>query len=205
MAYTTFFLCQSDQLPGGFPGWKPPPVKRTVINPFTRQEMEITTDEPEWDADPSGTPMPEFAVANIQGDYATYLENRIPRFVQSQPHWCGKNLTLIELQPLVRAVLQAPDLILRSPLFAHPASNSLLLEVPLEFVSILARATDADLQDLARSWAEAMSTPSRTHSVGGQRLRDDWTHEDALRCLMPIVALSREQTGTQRLYLLWEL
>jgi len=44
--YSTFFLSEPRELPSGFPGWKlplPEPVTRKSVNPFTREEMTITT------------------------------------------------------------------------------------------------------------------------------------------------------------------
>ena len=49
--YTTFFLCRPEELPGGFPVWRPPlaaPVRREFRNPLTGQVQVVETREPEW-------------------------------------------------------------------------------------------------------------------------------------------------------------
>src|SRR5262245_1209607 len=103
--YTTFFLCHPNELLPSFPGWKEPlavPVKRTRMNPFTREQVTVVTREPEWnEVGSSELQVPEFEVVSIEGSYARYLEQRIPRSIQLRPHWCAKNLTSIELAPLI--------------------------------------------------------------------------------------------------------
>jgi len=206
--YSTFFLAQPDQLPVAFPDWKPPlpePVTRKSINPFTREEMTITTCAPEWEGfDPDNMAFPAPQVVAIEGDYQTYLENRIPPFVQSQPHWCAKNLTNVELEPLVAAATGAPDTKVESALYAHPAIGCGLEQIPDDFIARVKPPSDADLQAIAEQWAKTMSTREHTHSVSGDRLSDDWSVDDALRLLNPIVELLKQHSDAQSLYLLIE-
>lgn len=206
--YSTFFLAEPSQLPIAFPDWKAPlpePVTRTTVNPFTREEMTTTTREPEWDdLDPDSMEFPEPQVVAVQGDYRTYLEQRIPPFVRSQPHCCAKNLTLVELEPLIAAATGAADLRLESPLYAHPALSCGLEEFPDDFLIRLKSAKDADLVTIAQQWATTMSTPAYTHSVSGDRLSDGWSCDDALILLKPIADLVKQHAVGQVLYLLTE-
>ncbi len=211
--YSTFFLCEQDALAPAFPEWKlplPEPVERTAVDPFTGDEMTITTRAPEWEDfdpenfDPEDMELPEPEVVAIDGDYATYLEGRIPEFVRAQPHQCGKNLTSMELEPLIALALGVDEVRLESALYAHPLSASGLEQIPGDFVNAMKNADDAALQTLAEKWAAHMSTPDYTHSLDGEQLSEGWTTEDALSQLMPIAELARQQTGNQSMYLLIE-
>lgn len=206
--YSTFFLSEPVQLPAGFPGWKlplPEPVTRKLINPFTREEMTITTRAPEWDDfDPENMEMPEYQVVAIEGDYQTYLQQRIPPFVQSRLHWCAKNLTSVELEPLVAVVLDDDEIRLESALYAHPSLGCGIEQFPDDFVARIKTAGDSSLHAVAEKWAARMSTPEHTHAVSGERLEDDWTVDDALTILKPIVELARKQADGQSMYLLME-
>lgn len=206
--YTTFFLGEPRQLLAALPGWKlplPRPVTRRSINPFTREEIMITTREPEWDDfDPESMEIPEYQVVAIEGDYETYLEQRIPSYVQSQPHWCAKNLTSVELDPLIAAAIGTDDARLETALYAHPSLGTAIEQFPDAFVAQLKTAGDASLRSLAEKWAARMSTPEFTHSVSGVRLSDGWTVDDALGILKPLVELAKQQTINQSMFLLIE-
>lgn len=206
--YSTFFLCRSDQLQTGFPGWKlplPQPITRTSINPFTRETMTITTRAPAWDDfDPENLDLPEFEVVAIEGDYASYLDERIPAFVRSQPHWCAKNLTSVELEPLVAAASGVDELVLSSALYAHPSLGAGMEQIPDDFVAKLRTSDDSVRDSLAHAWAARMSTPEYTHSVSGERLCDDWPVEFAMDILKSLVELARQQAEGQSMYLLLE-
>ncbi len=206
--YSTFFLTEPAQLALAFPEWKlplPEPVTRTTINPFTREEMTITTRAPEWDNfDPDNMEFPDSQVVAIQGDYETYLENRIPQFVQSQPHWCAKNLTNVELEPLIAAATGSRDPKLASALYAHPALGCGLEQFPHDFTGRVSSASNDDLHTIAERWAKTMSTPDYTHSVSGDRLSDDWSVDYALSILNPIVTLAKQHSAGQSLFILIE-
>ena len=104
--YTTFFLCQTETLSGGFPGWKLPlaaPVYRKFCNPFTGEESIVETREPDWPEEAASEIESEYQVASIAGRYEDYLESRLPPFVRSCPHWAAKNLTEVQLAPLFDA------------------------------------------------------------------------------------------------------
>lgn len=206
--YSTFFLSNTEELPTGFPGWKlplPDPVIRKSINPFTRKEITITTRAPDWDdSDPDEMEMPKRQVVAMQGDYATYLEQRLPRFVQSRPHWCAKNLTSVELEPLVAAAMDMDAITLETALYAHPSLGTAIKQIPDAFIACMATANDSSLNALAEEWSARMSTPEHTHSVGGERLHDDWAVDDALHILKPVVELARQQLDGQSMYFLIE-
>ena len=140
--YSTLFTAEFECLPEGFPGWMlplPEPVTRTFVHPLFREEVTVTTREPEW----PGFVMeqwvpPHYAVVAIEGDYGAYLEARLPPFVRSRPHWCGKRFTSVELNPLI-ALATEPDIKkLESAMFAHPSLGKALDVFPQGFVSLLA-------------------------------------------------------------------
>jgi hypothetical protein len=201
--YTTFFLADPREVPGGFPGWKPPlpaPVRREFRNPFTKQVVTIETREPEWpDESDVGAAVPQYRAASIQGRYEDYLEGRLPPFVRQRPHWAAKGLTDVELEPLLRAVGAGAEL--QSPLYAPPSSGAALLAFPPEFIPKLSAC---DELQVATRWAAAMSTPEHTHSASGHRLNDGWTTDEAAQILVPIVSLARQAAPRQRMYLLIE-
>ena len=204
-SYSTFFLCEPSRLEGGFPGWKLPlpiPATRTSINPFTGEEMTITSRTPEWSD--ANVVVPEYGVVNIQGDYQAYLEQRIPPFVASLPHWCAKNITSVELTPLVSAVCQRNVEELEIPLYAHPSIAAGIEQFPADFASKLASVNESGLAAIAKQWAAAMSTPEFTHSVSGVRLQDDWSFDGAFGLLQPIHQLAKRVDQTESLYLLTE-
>ena len=104
--YSTFFLCKPQVLQSGFPGWRPPlpePISRQVKNPFTGEMMTIKTRVPEWPEDAEDDLDKRIGVVVGQGRYEDYLEGRLPQFVRGQSHWCAKNLTQVELDPLGEA------------------------------------------------------------------------------------------------------
>ena len=206
--YSTFFLSAPEQLHSGFPGWKlplPQPVTRSTINPFTLEKMTIETRAPEWDdVDPDDLPFPDMAVVAIEGDYQAYLEQRLPPFIQSQPHWCSKGLTLVELDPLIGIVTGIDEKRLETPLYAHPSLGSWIAQFPSDFFEHLTAAEEAAITAVAEKWAATMSTPEYTHSMDGNRLSEGWTVEDASGILSNITELARRQEPGQSLYLLTE-
>src|SRR4051794_39853795 len=97
--YTTFFLCDPEELTSGFPGWRLPlakPVTREVRNPFTGAVSVVESHEPEWPEEAGDEAEREYQVVQIEGNYEDYLEGRLPRFVHSSPHWAAKGLTQVE-------------------------------------------------------------------------------------------------------------
>jgi hypothetical protein len=167
--------------------------------------MRIETRAPDWpDVDPTELEMPKVRVVAIhQGDYNTYLEQRIPPFVQSHPHWCSKNLTSLELTPLVEAAgIENADL--EAALFCHPSRIASLEQFPADFLAALKSADTSALHAIAEQWASEMSTPDYTHSIDGERLTEDWTTEEAMSLMQPITKLVQMQDGRQNLYLLVE-
>ncbi|MFN0020898.1 MAG: hypothetical protein ACKVP0_21775 [Pirellulaceae bacterium] len=205
--YSTFFVCELEQLVAAFPGWRLPlsqPVTRTSKNPFTRQEMTYETRAPAWEDDVDQLAPQERIVVASEGNYETYLERRIPTFVQSQPHWCAKNLTSVELEPLVAAVTDLEEPTIDTPLYAHPSLSAGIEKFPDLFLERLKSADTSELHVLAQEWATEMSSPDFTHSEDGERVEDDWTAEDALSILTPISNLAKEAKSGQSLFLLNE-
>lgn len=207
--YSTVFLCEPRQLLPAFPGWKLPlaqPVTRTRVNPFTQEGVTVQTTEPEWDdADEIAAPSAPAAVVAVEGDYAAYLESRIPEFVRRQPHWCTKGLTSYEFDPLVEAVTGETEARLQSALYAHPTIPAGIEQFPNDFVLRLSEARSANLEVFADNWASAMSTPDRTHSPTGERVRDDWKARDAHDVLTSIAQLASRQQAEQAMFLLTEV
>jgi len=200
--YTTFFLCKPSELPGGFPGWRLPldqPVRREVHNPFTGELLVVDTCEPEWPEDALGETERTYRVVVIEGSYEQYLEDRLPPFVRSCPHWAAKGLMETELAPLLEAVGVSASI--DFPIYGPPSLGATVQQLPAEF---LAKATSLDQQKVAQKWAAAMSTPEHTHSVSGRKLSDGWTACEALQLLQPLVDLARKASAGQQMYLLTE-
>jgi len=200
--YSTFFVAAPEALLSGFPGWKLPldnPVKREIRD-FFGGKRTIETREPLWeDVVPGEEPVSEYGFVGMQGDYATYLEARLPAFVRKAPHWCSKGLTNVEIDPLGELTDGKPAL--EEGLFAHPLRSAHLMVFRPSIVDGILKAP----QPLAQRWAAHMSTPEYTHSAdGSNRLQDDWTVEDALSILRPLGDLAKKASQGQRLYLLLE-
>jgi hypothetical protein len=200
--YSTFFIAAPDALLSGFPGWKLPlekPARREVTD-FFGEKRTIETREPLWEDEEAGEePEPEYGVVAMEGDYAAYLEARLPAFVRRAPHWCSKGLTNVEVDPLGVLTDGKPALV--EALFAHPSRNAHLLMFRESIVEQMLTSP----QELARKWAARMSTPEYTHSAdGSRRLQDDWTVDDALSILGPLAERAKKARAGQRLYLLLE-
>lgn len=199
--YSTFFVAAPEALLTGFPGWKLPldkPVKREITDLFGEQRT-IETREPLWeDIVPGEEPVPEDGVVTIEGDYAAYLEARLPAFVRKSPHWCSKGLTNVELDPLGELIDGKPAL--EEGLFAHPSRSEYLMAFRAPVADGILKAP----QQLAQKWATRMSTPGYTHSADGCRIQDDWSVDDALSILRLLGDLVNQASPGQRLYLLLE-
>jgi hypothetical protein len=86
-------------------------------------------------------------------------------------------------------------------IYGPPSSGAIVQQLPPEF---LAKLGSLDQKRIAKRWAAAMSTREHTHSVSGVKLNDGWTAKEALEILRPLVALAREATVGQQMYLLIE-
>ncbi len=200
--YSTFYLAAPDELLDGFPGWKLPldePEKREITS-FFGGKQTIETREPLWDDIAAAEePASEYGVVAMDGDYADYLEMRLPALVQAAPHWCSKGLTNVELDPLGTLTDGKP--VLEPALFAHPSRGAQLLVLRTAIVDAIVQAP----QPLAQKWAAHMSTPEYTHSANGShRLHDDWRVDDALNILQLIGNVAKQAHPGLRLYLLLE-
>lgn len=204
--YTTFFVCDPEQLVAGFPGWRPPlpnPVNRQVKNPFTGETVTVESREPDWPEGEDADAMDrEFHAVLIHGDYHDYLEGRLPSFVQRQPHWAAKGLTEVQLGPLAQAA--GIETKFELPLYSPPSSGAILQEFPCELGPKLALLDEDGLKELAAKWAAAMSTPAHAHSVTGVKLNDGWMQSDAMEILQAIAALAGKAPDGGRMYLLIE-
>jgi hypothetical protein len=200
--YTTFFLAKPDELPGGFPTWKPPliqPIRREIRNPFTKQLVTIETREPDWPEEKEKSSIPQYRATSIKGSYEDYLEGRLPTFVRAVPHWAAKGLTEVELEPLLSAARIATPFDI--PRYAPPSSGAALRGFPPGFIPKL---IEIDQAEVAKVWAAEMSTPKHTHTMKGKKLSDGWTTDQALQLLKPIAALARQAIPGQDMYLLIE-
>jgi hypothetical protein len=200
--YSTFFVAEPDMLLASFPGWKLPleqPVRREVTDIFGDTET-IETRAPLWEEGPPGEQAAAgYGVVAIEGDYGAYLEGRLPPFVRKAPHWCSKGLTSVELDPLGHLTDGTPALV--DALFAHPSWSAHLLVFRESVVEAMLRSQ----REVARKWAARMSMPQYTHSADGScRVQPDWSVDDALNILGPLVELAKEARAGQRLYLLLE-
>ena len=204
--YSTFFLCTPAELPAGFPGWQPPldqPIVRQVENPFTGETMTIESREPEWGDFGEEEAELVFQVVEIEGSYEDYLEQRLPSFVRDQSHWAAKNLTSIEMDPLVELV--GLEVCLEHTLYAPPSLGASLQEFPVEFLPSLRELEDSQIEELAVRWAEALSSEEYTHSVSGEQIEEGWTTDEAGSVLGRIFMLALAAAADeQRLYLLVE-
>lgn len=200
--YSTFFLADPNELLDGFPGWKLPldePEQREITN-FFGEKLTIETRAPLWDDIAAAEePASEYGVVPIEGDYAGYLEARLPTLVRAAPHWCSKGLTDVEIDPLGTLTDGKPAL--EPALFAHPSRGAQLLALRTAIVDAIVQAP----QPLAERWAAHMSTPEYTHSANGsRRLHDDWRVDDALSILQSIGSVAKHARPGVCLYLLLE-
>ena len=204
--YSTFFVCEPQELVAGFPGWRSPlptPVRREFKNPFTGKTTVVETRKPDWppdhDAEEIGR---EYQVVAGKGNYEDYLESRLSSFVRAQPHWCSKDLTQVELTPLSQAA--GVEMSLECPLYGPPSLGAMLQQVSPSLCEKLLAFDFADLEAVARAWAMAMSAPEYTHSVTGIKLSDGWTTSEAMSLLKPIADLARQAVGEKGMYVLTE-
>jgi hypothetical protein len=176
-------------------------VLRSMMRTVGRWQRDLERRDP-----PEGGPRPlghYFGVVEIEGDYAEYLERRLPPFVRSRPHWAAKGLMEIELKELADGMGVAWNS--ETPLYCPPPEASFLTELPSSVVSGLNAAGEQDLQGVAERWAATMSSPSHTHSVTGQKISNGWSVSHAARILQNMVAVARQAGIAERMYLLTEV
>ncbi len=127
-----FFVASMDELRGACPGWKEPlsaPVRRTTVNPFTKQVKDVFTTAP----DPS-----EFASDAAHGIDLSRLE---PVYLRA--------LGRTQMEHLMRVALHAKGEEVRAvhdtPLHGPPESNQFISRVPDPLVKRLAQMTQSEL------------------------------------------------------------
>jgi hypothetical protein len=205
--YTTFFLCKPSELLAGFPGWKPPlpkPVRRQVKNFFTSETINIETREPDWAEDEEiELTERQYGVVAIEESYADYLEGRIPQVVHTNPHWCSKGLTEIELNPIGQALCIEP--VLDYALYSPPSWGATLQQFHPELLSKIRDMNKKELKAVGKQWAAAMSTPEHTHSVSDAKLSDGWEPVYAISILEKLVEVAQQSTDEHGMYLLIEV
>jgi hypothetical protein len=204
--YTTFFVCEPQELVAVFPGWRlplPTPVRREFKNPFTGKTTVVETREPNWPDDEDAEEIDrERLVVAAKGNYEDYLESRLSSFIRAQPHWCSKNVTQVELKPLGQTA--GVEMLLECPLYGPPSLGAMLQQVSPSLCERLLAFDGAGLAAVARAWAMAMSAPEYTHSVTGIKLSDGWTTSEAMSLLKPIADLARQAVGEKGMYVLTE-
>ena len=105
----------------------------------------------------------------------------------------------MELEPLFEAIGFEAEM---SPaMYSPPALGSMLERVPSQFLSGLG---SANVADLSKRWAAAMSTSEHTHSIAGDRVSEGWKPEDALAILRPLADLAHKAQPAQQMFLLIE-
>ena len=205
--YSTFFLCSEDELKAFFPEMRPAleeAVEILITDPSTGEKVKVLTREPEWDDLDTELPPPDVQVVAGHGDYQEYLESRLPGSLKQIPHWPSKNLTPLELDPLVKAVLGDESAELKPALFSPPSQGRFVSEFPVTFTRVLSIAEDDRVSEFAIEWSSTMSSHEFTHSIAGERIYEDWTIEDALVVINPILELVKKLNQGQRMYLLVE-
>jgi hypothetical protein len=141
-------------------------------------------------------------VTEVRGRYEDFLENRLPAFVKSKPHWCTKGLTDLELGPLGQAA--GHEAVLETALYCPPPPGAALFKVRSDLVSSLVAMGQGALQAVAENWAKIMSQPCYTHSASGRRLHPDWEASYALGVIQAITAIAKNRGDENDLYLLIE-
>jgi hypothetical protein len=202
--YTTFFAATASELEAAFPGWKKPlpaPVKRTTINPFTRTPQTYDSWEPDEvliqpSAAPSTPPAPR--VVAMQGDYQSYLRQRLPAGLHGLPLFPAKGVLSPHVEQLLAAVAGRAEEHLKPALF--PLGGS--------------RATGKTLDVLPAWGAEALAGLDHTASSGiGDRLAtaegwfadDGWGAADCARLIGDLRDIALKARETRRsVYLLTE-
>jgi len=148
---TDFFLASISDVSRVLSGWQlpPPPLPQAVvfeiINPFTRQPLQVTTrrdrsNEPE--PDPEADPSPD---------------------VSSLPNVQCKGLLPDKLAPAFATLADvtadvALDLILCGALTGPPDTEISVLLLPLEFTVALASASEQDLARAAQAFVDGDAT-----------------------------------------------
>jgi hypothetical protein len=196
--YATFFVMSASVLVSGLPDWKQPlPEAETRVVTTFFGTRTIQTREPRFEK-PAASFKAIPKVKTAGGDYADYLETRLPDFVTKAPHWATKGLTPVELDPLGKLVDGRAAT--HEALFGPPPQSSTIYE----FRKDVLRAISVSPDEFARKWAAEMSGREHTHSQTGVRVSPDWSIEDASRIIQRLCALLPRITDDESLYLLVE-
>jgi hypothetical protein len=197
--YTTFFAAQPSELAGALPGWRQPlpsPVKRTRVNPFTRQPQTYESWEPEH-IEPRPTPLANPRVIEMRGDYPTYLRERLPAGMRTWPHFPTKGVLSPHVAQLLALVGGRAEERLVPALFPPGGSAS---GTTLDVLPAWAIDTLADVQrDAIPSLSKQLATAK------GWFADEGWGVEGCAGLLEGLHALAfKARDGVRRLYLLTE-
>lgn len=206
--YSTFFVCMPDELPTGFRGWQPPlpaPVRREIRDFLTGKVIMIETREPEWTTDDIGEAddeLPTVDVTRIDGNYQDYLEERLPAFVAARPHWCAKDLTEVELNPLGPAAGFESAVV--DALYGPPSAAGIIQRFRPELILKLASLDETGRAAVADKWAETLSGPEHTHSGTGIEVQAGCDISEARAMLDEILQIVNTAPSEAGLYVLIE-
>ncbi len=109
--YTTFFVATRSELEGALPDWRRPlasPVKRTRINPLTKQLQVYDSWEPE-EVRSERIPAAKPRVVEMRGDYQTYLKERLPVALRTLPQLPTKGVLSPHVEQLLAVVAGRPE------------------------------------------------------------------------------------------------
>jgi hypothetical protein len=198
--YTTFFAATAIELEAAFGGWMKPlskPVKRTSINPFTKQPVTYDSWEPE-EASAPAPPVARPVVVAMRGDYQTYLRSRLPSGLQALPKLAVKGVLSTHVEQLLALVAKRAEERLLPALFppgGSAATGKTLDVLPGWGVEALASLRTDALSPLG----EALATAE------GWFADEGWTEKDCTGLLGELRDLAVKAVGERRtLYLLTE-
>ena len=201
--YTTFFAATAEELEVAFPGWLKPlakPVKKTSINPFTKQPVTYDSWEPDEALHaPAPVPAPRPVVVAIQGDYTAYLHDRLPTGMHALPKLAAKGVLSPHVEQLLAAVAKRPEERLVPALFppGGSAGNSKTLDaLPDWGVAALAGVPDEVLPQLGEQLVQAK----------GWFADEKWAAKDCIRLLGELRSVAlKAREGQRALYLFTEV
>jgi hypothetical protein len=198
--YTTFFAATAIELEAAFSGWMKPlskPVKKTSINPFTKQPVTYDSWEPEEASRPA-PPAARPVVVAMRGDYQAYLRNRLPSGLQALPNLAAKGVLSTHVEQLLAVVAKRAEEPLLPALF--PPGGSAATGKTLDVLPGWGVEAIASLRtDALPVQGEALATAE------GWFADEGWAAKDCTGLLGELRDLAARAFGERRaLYLLTE-